>query len=382
VKLNRLLAPVCLLTGLMCPISAWAQVAVLHATPCGPQNFPGSACTIPATSPGSLLVVGWQVGGGVNTSTVISGVSDNVGNIYVEAGAARSIDTAAGSVADIWYSVNAIAGTTAVAIATGSNVTNGAAVIWEFTGPGAAVSLDGTAVLNSQAASSSPQGAPLTASSANEVIVSLASVTGNITGVVSGNPFIADSALNGNGWAHLITPAAGLYSARWAQSSSGTYSSSTASFKSALSAISPCDLNQDGVVNMTDVQLSVNMALGLAPCTANVGGAGVCNIAVVQRVVNAALGASCLTGGGAVPHYVSLTWNASTSQNVAGYNVYRGTVSGGPYTKVNPSLVTGTVYTDSTVLAGQTYYYVCTTVDTNNNESAYSSPSSTIIPIP
>jgi hypothetical protein len=146
---------------------------------------------------------------------------------------------------------------------------------------------------------------------------------------------------------------------------------------------SPCDLNQDGVVNTVDVQLSINMTLGMVPCTANIGGAGVCNIAVIQRVINAALGGACLTGGGTVPHYVSLTWSASTSSNVAGYNVYRGTNSGGPYsTKVNSSSVTGTAYTDTAVLAGQTYYYVCTTVDTGNNESSYSSPASASVPTP
>ncbi|PYU19444.1 MAG: hypothetical protein DMG30_24285 [Acidobacteria bacterium] len=35
---------------------------------------------------------------------------------------------------------------------------------------------------------------------------------------------------------------------------------------------------------------------------------------------------------------IGLSWNASTSV-VAGYNVYRATQSGGPYTKLNPSPV-------------------------------------------
>ena len=63
-----------------------------------------------------------------------------------------------------------------------------------------------------------------------------------------------------------------------------------------------------------------------------------------------------------------------TSLNVAGYNVYRGTISGGPYTKLNSSLLVSDAYTDNTVQAGQTYYYVATSVDTTNDESAYSSP--------
>lgn len=59
----------------------------------------------------------------------------------------------------------------------------------------------------------------------------------------------------------------------------------------AQTSYSPCDLNQDGIVNAADVPLAINMNLGIAPCSAQIGGAGVCNVAVVQRVVHAALGA-------------------------------------------------------------------------------------------
>jgi hypothetical protein len=59
-----------------------------------------------------------------------------------------------------------------------------------------------------------------------------------------------------------------------------------------------CDLNTDGVVNVVDVQLAVNAALGLAPCGfADLAGSGTCNVVDVQRIINAALGFPCLTGG-------------------------------------------------------------------------------------
>ena len=122
------------------------------------------------------------------------------------------------------------------------------------------------------------------------------------------------------------------------------------------------------------------MALGTSPCTTNIAGTGVCNVVVVQRVVNAALGGPCVTGTGAVAHYVSLTWTASVSSNIAGYKIYRATVSGGPYTLLNSTPVTGTSYTDSSVTAGQTYYYVTTAVDISNNESAYSAQAVAAIP--
>jgi fibronectin type 3 domain-containing protein len=76
---------------------------------------------------------------------------------------------------------------------------------------------------------------------------------------------------------------------------------------------------------------------------------------------------------------VALTWNASTT-TVAGYNVYRGAVSGGPYAKINSSLVTVLDYSDSTVQNGATYYYVTTAVESNGNESVYSNEVSAAIP--
>lgn len=76
---------------------------------------------------------------------------------------------------------------------------------------------------------------------------------------------------------------------------------------------------------------------------------------------------------------VLLSWTVSTS-TVSGYNIYRGTVSGGPFAKLNSSLQSGTTYTDSTVQAGQTYYYVTTAVDSSGAESAYSNVASAVVP--
>jgi hypothetical protein len=54
---------------------------------------------------------------------------------------------------------------------------------------------------------------------------------------------------------------------------------------------SPCDVNGDGAINVADVQLEVNMALGISPCT---NASGTCTVVSVQRVVNAALGGACV----------------------------------------------------------------------------------------
>lgn len=141
-----------------------------------------------------------------------------------------------------------------------------------------------------------------------------------------------------------------------------------------------CDLNQDGTVNIVDVQLGTNMYLGTTACTATVEGAGVCNQDVVNRIKTAALGGACVVGLG--PHNVTLNWNASSSLNVTGYNLYRSTVSGGPYSKLNSTLTAGTSYIDYNVDGGLTYYYVATAVDSNNVESAYSNQTKAVVPSP
>jgi hypothetical protein len=69
-------------------------------------------------------------------------------------------------------------------------------------------------------------------------------------------------------------------------------------------------------------------------------------------------------------HFVELSWIASPSA-VSGYNIYRGTHSGGPYTRMNSSLDLATAYTDNTVQAGQTYYYVTTAVDSSGIERSF-----------
>jgi hypothetical protein len=61
-------------------------------------------------------------------------------------------------------------------------------------------------------------------------------------------------------------------------------------------AVSPCDLNTDGIVNVLDVQLMVGQALGTAACTNRLDGAPTCDVIDVQRVVNAALGGACRQG--------------------------------------------------------------------------------------
>ena len=80
-------------------------------------------------------------------------------------------------------------------------------------------------------------------------------------------------------------------------------------------------------------------------------------------------------------HTVTLSWTASTSA-VKGYNVYRSSTSGGPYTRLNVSLVTGTTFTDNNVQAGGTFFYVATSDSVDNVEGDYSNEAQVTIPFP
>jgi subtilisin family serine protease len=64
-----------------------------------------------------------------------------------------------------------------------------------------------------------------------------------------------------------------------------------------------------------------------------------------------------------------LSWNPRTEADLAGYNVYRATSTGGPYELVNTSPLASPEYVDDAVVNGLTYYYVVTAVDTSSNES-------------
>ena len=123
---------------------------------------------------------------------------------------------------------------------------------------------------------------------------------------------------------------------------------------------------------------SVPFTVTFAPTTSGTASA---NISFFTSTSTSAL--ETASGSGAtIQHTVALSWNASTSTSIAGYNVYRGTVSGGPYSKINSVLDPSMSYSDSTVQSGQTYYYVTTAVDSAGVESSYSSGVQAVIPFP
>lgn len=84
-----------------------------------------------------------------------------------------------------------------------------------------------------------------------------------------------------------------------------------------------------------------------------------------------------------INHTVILTWAAPNDAPdvppVTGYNVYRGTINGGPYTLQTTQTINALDYNDLTVASGATYYYVVTAVNANG-ESALSNQATAVVP--
>jgi hypothetical protein len=115
----------------------------------------------------------------------------------------------------------------------------------------------------------------------------------------------------------------------------------------------------------------------------------ICLLGLMPVVLGAQVvsGGGSITGGGSMmpsaspSHSVTLTWTASTTSGVTAYNIYRSQTTGGPYTKLTATAVATTTYTDSSVIAGTTYYYVATAL-VGSAESGYSIQASATVPTP
>lgn len=134
-----------------------------------------------------------------------------------------------------------------------------------------------------------------------------------------------------------------------------------------------------GAVTLTPGQ-SATLTVEFAPKSAGTVSGG---ITVASNASNGGISVPVTGSGVSAPtsstKTVVLTWKPSPSAGVSGYYVYRGNVSGGPYTKLDSSVVTGTSYTDSNVNAGE-YYYVVAAINSEGAESAYSVQAAVSVP--
>ncbi|MGA8554916.1 MAG: choice-of-anchor D domain-containing protein [Candidatus Acidiferrales bacterium] len=138
--------------------------------------------------------------------------------------------------------------------------------------------------------------------------------------------------------------------------------------------VSGSGFSTSGVTSGLTLQPSQTATLNVA-FAPTAAGAAAGSITVTSNASNSPATIS-LTGSS---YAVSLAWQASSSSELAGYNVFRGT-SSGSYTQLNASPITGTAYTDSTVADNQTYFYVVTAVNTSGVQSANSNQTSVSVP--
>jgi centrosomal CEP192-like protein/ASPM-SPD-2-Hydin domain-containing protein len=129
-------------------------------------------------------------------------------------------------------------------------------------------------------------------------------------------------------------------------------------------------------------------------CGSSVAAGGTCTVAVTYTpsadssssatltiTDNASGSPQSVSLSGTGSHDVILSWTASTSSGVVGYNVYRGTTSGGESsTPLNSSPINGATFTDSNVTAGQAYYYVIMAVNSSDALSGCSNEASVAVP--
>jgi hypothetical protein len=193
--------------------------------------------------------------------------------------------------------------------------------------------------------------------------------------------------LSGSGVASALQLAANPTSLSFGSLTTGTSAAQTVALtNTGNSAVSISQISASGTgFSTSGIALPLSLAAGqstsfsvtFAPTsTGNLPG----NVTVVSNATNSPLTVA-LSGTGAVPvsHAVALNWTPSSS-TYSGFNVYRGTTSGGPYTKVDSSVIPITSYSDAGVTSGKTYYYVATEVDSTGMESGYSSEATATIP--
>jgi hypothetical protein len=80
--------------------------------------------------------------------------------------------------------------------------------------------------------------------------------------------------------------------------------------------------------------------------------------------------AAVLTGTVAGKSVVDLSWSINVEADLAGYRVYRNEQQGQRGMLITPELLLTPAYRDSSVAAGQRYWYTVTAVDRTGNESA------------
>jgi hypothetical protein len=98
------------------------------------------------------------------------------------------------------------------------------------------------------------------------------------------------------------------------------------------------------------------------------------NLPLGGWLILAALPLILIVSAVTAPVNVTVEWSTASELNTAGFNLYRGDSREGPFTRINPELISAStdplvggsyVYTDNQVSPGRTYYYQLEEVETS-----------------
>lgn len=360
-----------------------ASVTISQFTTAG-IGFTASALTTPVT-----LASGQTTSVGVAFSPSLNGTSS--GSVTLVSNATNSPTTVALSGTGIQPQISVLPSSVAF-----GSVTVGASNTQSMT-----IQNTGTANLSLTQAALSGQGFALTGlalpltvvpgSSATFILSFTPTTAANFTASLSlvsnapGSPLSVP--LSGTGLAQSLQLSVSPGALSFGSMTVGTSSSQPITISNAgNSAVTVSQIGVTGTAySATGLSLPVGLSAGqttsfsvvFAPMSA---GSLPGTISVVSNATNSpAMVTLSGTGTQQAPSAVNLAWSDSSS-GIAGFNVYRGTVSGGPYAKLNSALVPSAGYSDSSVQSATTYYYVTTAVDSTGMESSYSNEASAPIP--
>jgi Abnormal spindle-like microcephaly-assoc'd, ASPM-SPD-2-Hydin/Fibronectin type III domain len=405
------------------PLSAAAAISYVQGNYATPQT-PETTVTVPFTvaqAAGDLnvVVVGWN-----DTTATVSSVTDKSGNTYTLAVGPTAFSGYLSQ--SIYYAKNiesAGAGANAVTVTFSTAAAYPDIRILEYSGASSSSPVDVTAAGDGNSTTSAS--ATATTTNAADLIFGANIVYTDTKGPGSGFTERILTPQDGDIAEDETVTAAGSYSATAPLTSSGPWvmqmvafragSSTGESSTTQLLSASPSSLSfGDTTLGSTSILPVVVSNIGTGSVTISQATASGTGFSVSGPTLPFALGAGAttsfsvefdptaaasttgslsiasnatnsptvvsLSGTGVNEQTVSLSWTASTSSAITGYNIFRATVSGGPYTQLNSAQVTGTTYTDTTVESGTTYYYVATAVNAEGVQSADSNQATAVVP--
>jgi len=372
----------------------------------------GSASSLsaafPNTTAGDVILVAFDY----NAQLTVTAVADSQGNVYSQIGS--PITSPGGAISVIYYANKIKGGPDTVAVKLSANSPFIELYLTEYHGLNATNPIDNhRGATGTTAAVSS---GPASTTVAGDIIFGYC--LGDLA-CTAGAGFTARSTLDGNLIEDVVVGNPSAYAAT--ASATSTWTMQMVALKPAVAStvtLSPSSLSfgaepvtlaaRTQVVTLTN---SGNVALNITgmsftganpadfsqnnTCNTTVAAGASCTIVVMftpsaagarsaslSIADNASSGSQSVGVAGTGSHDVVVKWSPSPSEGIMGYNVYRGTTSGGESANpLNATPISGTIFTDANVSDGATYYYAVRTVAANGSTlSAMSNQASALVP--